>query len=435
MQDVLILGAGPAGLTLALSLHQAGIPCRVYEQAPEIRPVGVGVNLLPHCVADLARLGLLDALKRVAVQTDAAYFFTRHGQFVHSEPLGVAAGYPNPQFSIHRADLQDVLLAAARERLGADRVFLGHRATWAGTEGTQAVVKFANGAEARGACAVAADGVHSVLRKQLHPHEKGFHYTGYNMWRGVTRWQPFLTGATMTRAGWLADGKMVIYPIRNNIDAEGRQLVNWVAEVAWPNPIDRDWNRPGTLSDFLPFFADWHFDWLDVPAFIQAADLILEFPMVDQDPLPFWTQGLVTLMGDAAHPMVPRGSNGAGQAILDAIALTRHLREHATPAAALAAYEADRLPSTAKVVLHNRKQPPDAILGEVYKRTGNQPFGRIEDVISREELLAITNGYKAVAGYTLEDVARRAGGGRGFSCWRMPAIAVGCSGARGGGRG
>ncbi len=409
MNDVIILGAGPAGLTLALSLHAAGIPCRVYEQASEIRAVGVGVNLLPHAVAELAKLGLLDALKAVAVQTDAAHFFTRHGQFVHSEPLGMAAGYPNPQFSIHRADLQQVLLDATIARIGADRVHLGHRATWFGTEGTQALVKFDNGTEARGTCAIAADGVHSVLRKQLHPTEKGFHYTGYNMWRGVTRWQPFLTGATMTRAGWLEDGKMVIYPIRNNIDAEGRQLVNWVAEVAWPNPIDRDWNRAGKLEDFLPFFADWHFDWLDVPAFLKASDVILEFPMVDQDPLPFWTRGLVTLMGDAAHPMVPRGSNGAGQSILDAIALTKHMRANA-PAEALAAYEAERLPATAKVVLQNRSMPPDALLGEVYKRTGNKPFARIEDVISREELLAITNGYKAVAGYTLEDVAKRAAG-------------------------
>ena len=411
MQDVLILGAGPAGLTLALSLHQAGIPCQVYEQAAEIKAVGVGVNLLPHAVAELAKLGLLEDLRRVAVQTDEAHFFTRHGQLVHSEKLGLGAGYPNPQFSIHRADLQDVLLAAARARLGAERIHLGHRVTGVETQGAEAVVHFADGKpDARGACAIAADGVHSVVRKQFHPAEQGFHYTGYNLWRGVTKWKPFLTGATMTRAGWLADGKMVIYPIRNNIDVEGRQLINWVAEVEWPNPIDRDWNRRGKLEDFLPFFADWHFDWLDVPAMIQAAEVVLEFPMVDQDPLPWWTQGLVTLMGDAAHPMVPRGSNGAGQSILDATALTKAFVGGGTVTEVLAAYEAERRPATSAVVLQNRKAPPDALLGEVYKRTGNKPFKRIEDVISREELLAITNGYKAVAGYTLEDVVKRAAG-------------------------
>jgi 2-polyprenyl-6-methoxyphenol hydroxylase-like FAD-dependent oxidoreductase len=411
MQDILILGAGPAGLTLALSLHQAGIPCRVYEQAPEIKAVGVGVNLLPHAVMELAKLGLLEALQARAVTTDEAQFFNRYGQLIHSEKLGQGAGYPAPQLSIHRADLQDVLLAAARERLGPDSVQLGHRVIAVETQGTEAVVHFADGKpDARGSAAIAADGVHSTVRKQFHPHETGFHYTGYNMWRGVTAWKPFLTGATMTRAGWLADGKMVIYPIRNNIDAEGRQLINWVAEVEWPNPIDRDWNRRGKLEDFLPFFADWHFPWLDVPAMMQAAEVVLEFPMVDQDPLPWWTQGLVTLMGDAAHPMVPRGSNGAGQSILDAVALTKAFVKGGPVAGVLASYEAERRPATSAVVLQNRKAPPDALLGEVYKRTGNKPFGRIEDVISREELLAITNGYKQVAGYTLEDVARRAAG-------------------------
>jgi 2-polyprenyl-6-methoxyphenol hydroxylase-like FAD-dependent oxidoreductase len=303
-----------------------------------------------------------------------------------------------------------VLLDALRERLGADRIHLGHRVARVETLDGEAVVHFEGGLPpARGAAAIAADGVHSVVRKQFHPHEQGFHYTGYNMWRGVTRWKPFLTGATMTRAGWLADGKMVIYPIRNNIDAEGRQLVNWVAEVEWPKPLERDWNRPGRLEDFLPFFADWHFDWLDVPAFLAASDIILEFPMVDQDPLPWWTQGRVTLMGDAAHPMVPRGSNGAGQAILDAVALTRAFAAGGTAESVLAAYENERRPATSAVVLQNRRNPPDVILREVYERTGNKPFKRIEDVISKEELLAITNGYKKVAGYTLEDVAKRAG--------------------------
>ena len=412
MNDVLIIGAGPAGLTLALSLHRAGIPCRVYEQAPEIKAVGVGVNLLPHAVAELAKLGLLDALRAVAVQTDQASFFTRHGQHVHSEPLGLAAVYPNPQFSIHRADLQTVLLDATRAALGAGRLHLGHRALGVETVGDAAVVHFADGRpDARGCAAIAAEGVHSVVRKQFHPHEQGVHYTGYNMWRGVTRWPPFLTGATMTRAGWLADGKMVIYPIRNNIDDQGRQLVNWVAEVEWPTPIDRDWNRTGRLEDFLPYFADWKFDWLDVPVFLAASDVILEFPMVDQDPLPWWTQGRVTLMGDAAHPMVPRGSNGAGQSILDAVALAKAFVAGGPVEGALAAYENERRPATSAVVLQNRRNPPDAILREVYERTGNKPFARIEEVISREELLAITLRYKQVAGYTLEDVGKRAGVG------------------------
>ena len=114
---------------------------------------------------------------------------------------------------------------------------------------------------------------------------------------------------------------MVIYPIRE-AGADGLQLVNWVAEIETPNYRKRDWNRAGSLDDFIGPFSDWHFDWLDVPALIRGADIVLEFPMVDQDPLPRWSFGRVTLLGDAAHPMVPRGSNGAGQAILDAGALT-----------------------------------------------------------------------------------------------------------------
>jgi 2-polyprenyl-6-methoxyphenol hydroxylase-like FAD-dependent oxidoreductase len=205
----------------------------------------------------------------------------------------------------------------------------------------------------------------------------------------------------MVRAGWLACGKMVIYPIREQIDAGGRQLVNWVAEIETPADASRDWNRGGRLEDFLWAFQDWHFDWLDVPAFLRAADVVLEFPMVDQDPLPGWSFGRLTLLGDAAHPMVPRGSNGAGQAILDADVIARCLRQHTDPVAALKAYEAARLGPTTDVVLTNRRNPPDAILREVFLRSGDKPFARIEDVISPAELTAISDSYKRVAQYAL----------------------------------
>ena len=219
------------------------------------------------------------------------------------------------------------------------------------------------------------------------------------MWRGVTRWKPILSGASMVRAGWLSHGKMVVYPIRA-AGSDGLQLVNWVAEIETPNYRKRDWNRAGSLDDFIGAFADWHFDWLDVPAFIRAADSVLEFPMVDQDPLPRWSFGRVTLLGDAAHPMVPRGSNGAGQAILDCRALTSALSEHSDPVAALAAYEKQRLEATTRVVLTNRTNPPDAILREVFLRTRDTPFAAIDDVISREELVALSEGYKRIAGYS-----------------------------------
>jgi 2-polyprenyl-6-methoxyphenol hydroxylase-like FAD-dependent oxidoreductase len=219
------------------------------------------------------------------------------------------------------------------------------------------------------------------------------------MWRGVTRWKPMLSGASMVRAGWLSHGKMVIYPIRA-AGHDGLQLINWVAEIETPNYRKRDWNREGALADFIGPFSDWHFDWLDVPAFIRAADSVLEFPMVDQDPLPRWSFGRITLLGDAAHPMVPRGSNGAGQAILDARALTTALLQNADPVEALSSYEKQRLEATTRIVLTNRTNPPDAILREVFQRTHDRPFKTIDDVISRDELVALSEGYKRIAGYS-----------------------------------
>jgi 5-methylphenazine-1-carboxylate 1-monooxygenase len=409
MAEVIVVGAGIGGLTLGLQLHRAGIPCRIFEAAPEIRPVGVGINILPHATKELSALGLEEALGAVAVTTQEATFFNRFGQLIYREPLGRAAGYQWPQFSIHRADLQQILLDAFKERAGADRVLAGWRCTRVDQDAGGVTACFedpATGRELpaqRGAIAVGCDGINSAVRRQFYPDEGPPRYSGVNMWRGVTSWKPFLVGANMTRAGWLTTGKLVIYPIRNDIDAEGRQLVNWVAEIETPHHERRDWNRAGRLEDFLPAFADWHFDWLDVPAFLQAADIVLEFPMVDQDPLPRWSFGRVTLLGDAAHPMVPRGSNGAGQAIVDTSALTDCLLKHRRdPERALQDYEGLRLGPTASVVLQNRRNPPDAILREVYERTGDKPFERIEDVISREELVALTDAYKRVAGYDKE---------------------------------
>jgi 5-methylphenazine-1-carboxylate 1-monooxygenase len=396
MDDVLIVGAGIGGLTLALTLHEAGIPCRVYESASEIRPIGVGINVLPHAAKELAALGLRDILVSAGIATAESAFFNRFGQLIYREPAGLAAGYDWPQVSIHRGALQMLLLDAVRERLGPDSVLTGHACLGVEQDEASATIQFAGREPVRGRAVIACDGIHSVIRKQFYPNEGAPLYSGYNMWRGVTAWPRFLTGASMVRAGWLANGKMVIYPIRDLDD--GRQLVNWVAEIETPRHLDRDWNRGGNLDDFLPAFADWHFDWLDVPALIRGADTVLEFPMVDQDPLPRWTFGRVTLLGDAAHPMVPRGSNGAGQAIMDARALADCMVAADVPTA-LTRYEALRLPPTTNVVLTNRRNPPDAILREVYERTGDKPFARIEDVIPEAELRAITDRYKTVAGY------------------------------------
>lgn len=409
--EAIIVGAGIGGLTLALTLHEAGIASRVYESASEIRPVGVGVNILPHASRELCRLGLEDALAKLAVTTRESVFFNRFGQRIYGEPAGRYAGYDWPQFSIHRGDLQQVLLDAFRQRVGPERLFTGCKCVGFEQSASRVRARFASASNASNGAApiagegdvlIACDGLHSVIRNQLHPHEGEPLYSGVNMWRGVTAWEPILSGASMIRAGWLATGKLVIYPIRDRIDREGRQLVNWVAELATPKHTQRDWNRRGSLADFIEAYEDWHFDWLDVPAFIRAADAILEFPMIDQDPLPWWSKGRVTLLGDAAHPMYPRGSNGAGQAILDARSLADCLSAHDDVVRALEAYERARLDATSNVVKANRANPPDAILREVFERTGDQPFAHIDDVISKEELVALSDGYKRIAGYHRE---------------------------------
>jgi 2-polyprenyl-6-methoxyphenol hydroxylase-like FAD-dependent oxidoreductase len=403
--DILIIGGGIGGLTLALMLHQASIPCRVYEAVDEFKPLGVGINLLPHATRALSQLGLQPALAKVAVTTKESAFYNRHGQRIFAEACGLYGGYDWPQFSIHRADLHQVLLDAVVDRIGADRVQQGWRATEVTQDATGATVHFVanDGREMpaqRGALAVDCSGIHSPLRKALYPQEGPPRYSGINMWRGVTRAPAYLTGASMVRIGWLNTAKVLIYPIRDNIDGQGTQLINWVVDVAAPVQIDRrDWNQRGRIEDFLPYMADWHFDWLDVVDLCERADFVLEYPMVDQDPLPAWTFGRLTLLGDAAHPMYPRGANGSAQSILDCIEIVKALRAHGLTVEALQAYEAVRRPATAKVVLTNRTAPPDAILREVSARTNDERFERIEDVISHAELVALSESYQKVAGY------------------------------------
>ncbi|HEY8250674.1 MAG TPA: flavin-dependent oxidoreductase [Burkholderiales bacterium] len=405
--DVLIVGAGIGGLTLALELARRRIPCRVFESAPEIKAVGVGINLLPHATQVLGELGLEPALARVAVETAESVFFNRFGQLIYKEPLGRKAGYPWPQFSIHRGDLQALLLDAVKAKIGAERIHLGWHCLGFEQDASKVTLRFRDRAPMDGTIAVGCDGIHSVIRKQLYPAEGEPRYSGVNMWRGVTRWKPILSGASMLRAGWLANGKLVHYPIRNDVDetadGTGRQLVNWLWEIETPQYKRWDWNRPARVEDFIAGAESWRFDWLDVPAFLRASELVLEYPMVDKDPLPAWSFGRVTLLGDAAHPMVPRGSNGAGQAILDARALAQCVSEEKN---SLKGYESERLGPTSNVVLENRRNPPDAILREVYERTGDRPFERIDAVISAQELAALSDRYKQVAGYDKERLQR-----------------------------
>jgi len=405
---VLIIGAGIAGLTTALSLHQIGVEARVFESVETIEPLGVGINTLPHAVRELTELGLAEKLAATAIPTAELAYYSKHGQLIWSEPRGRAAGYNWPQFSIHRGELQMILLAAARERLGGNRIVTGHHL--AGWEVTEAGVRahFINrhsGArigEATGELLIAADGIHSTVRGVLCPDEGAPLWNGSILWRGVSHAKPFLTGRSMIMAGHEFQ-KFVCYPISCR-----EPLINWVAERKLrPDHQWRreDWNRAGNLDEFLPYFEHWRFEWLDVPGLIRAAERCYEYPMVDRNPLDRWTFGPVTLLGDAAHPMYPIGSNGASQAILDARVLAREIRAHGTTEAALHAYEAERRPATAAIVLANRKNGPEQVMQTVQERAPNG-FARIEDVLSAAELDEAAASYRRIAGFdkhTLND--------------------------------
>jgi 2-polyprenyl-6-methoxyphenol hydroxylase-like FAD-dependent oxidoreductase len=413
-EPVLIIGAGIAGLTAALSLHQIGVACRVFESVETIEPLGVGINTLPHAVRELTELGLQDRLAATAIPTAELAYYSARGQLIWSEPRGLAAGYHWPQFSIHRGALQMILLDAVRERLGPDCIRTGHHLSgWDETAGgvrAHFIDRRSGGAmdSAEGSLLIAADGIHSTVRGRLYPQEGPPIWNGAILWRGVTRARPFLTGRTMIMAGHEFQ-KFVAYPISREAADQGEAVVNWIAERKF-RPDHRwrreDWNRPGNLEDFLPAFAGWTFDWLDVPTIIRSADRCFEFPMVDRDPLERWTFGRVTLLGDAAHAMYPIGSNGASQGILDARVLAREIMAHGVSAAALAAYEAERRPATARIVLANRKNGPEAVMQLVQQRAP-EGFGRIEDVLSAEELEGTAAGYKQIAGFDREALNSR----------------------------
>ena len=404
MRDVAIVGGGICGLTLALALHQRGVACRVYERAAQITELGVGITLLPHGMRELAALGLEPELVASGIENRESAFFNRFGQLIYREPRGRAAGYESPEVGIHRGRLQTILYRTAVARLGADRVLTDHQCVAVDQDEASATARFLRTStgealpEARAAVVIGCDGIHSAIRSQLFPAD-GIAFSGINTWRGITRMPPILDGRTYLRIGSILTGKMVIYPIVDDIDGSGAQLVNWLCEIQQDVAERNDWNKPGRLEDFFPRYADWTFDWLDAAAMIRNADAILEYPMVDRDPLPRWTFGRVTLAGDAAHPMYPRGSNGAAQAAIDARTLADLLAAHRDPREALRAYEAARLPPTARIVRTNREFPPDFINIRVEQLVGDRPFANLDDHITQDELRALSDEYKRIAGF------------------------------------
>ncbi len=399
---VIVAGGGIGGLATALALHARGIDAVVFERSAAIRELGVGINTLPHAIAVLAELGLLPALDAVAIRTHELIYASRHGQTIWRELRGMAAGHKVPQFSIHRGRLQAVLLAAVQARLpGAVRC--GHALDSFADDGAGVVARFrlpdGNVAEEGGDVLVAADGIHSVVRARFYPEQGAPAWNGIMLWRGAVPWTPFLDGRSMIIAGGM-DGKLVLYPIA--AEPDGRVLLNWavMARVAPPGmapPRREDWSQPGALEELMPRLAGFHVDAVDVPAVVRATPAFYEYPVCDRDPVDRWSWGRVTLLGDAAHPMYPVGSNGASQAILDARALATHLAQ-AEPVAALAAYEAERAPATAAIVRSNRLGGPERVIDLVDGRAP-EGFARLEDVASEEELRAVVGGYASMAGF------------------------------------
>jgi 5-methylphenazine-1-carboxylate 1-monooxygenase len=402
--NVAIIGGGICGLALALCLHERGIGATVYEAAPELKEIGAGITLLPHATKELAALGLLENIRAAGIENAQSAFYNRFGQRIYAEPRGIGAGYATPEIGIHRGHLHGILLRAVHDRLGPSSILTNCTLMGFDQVSDTVTLEFQDTETKQPQPAriaeivVACDGVNSTVRKQMRPNET-IAFTGINTWRGLTRRKPILDGRTYLRVGALNTGKMVIYPIADFPD--GTQLINWVAELNREGAQANDWNQSGKKEDVLPIFESFRFDWLDVADLIDSAESILEYPMVDKDPIDQWTDGRVTLAGDAAHPMYPRGSNGSAQALIDARVLSDFLASHADPRAALKAYESERAPQTARIVHTNRSSPPDIINLKVEELVGDRPFENLDEYITQGQLKALSDSYKQVAGFAL----------------------------------
>jgi 5-methylphenazine-1-carboxylate 1-monooxygenase len=405
--NILIAGAGLGGLAAALKLHRLGLRVSVIDAVQELRPLGVGINLLPHGAAVLYELGLGDRLAETGIQTKAVEYRTQYGQLILRDPRGLHAGSPWPQYSIHRGHLHRILLDATLAELPKGSVVTGHR-----VEGFDHLPRGGVAVRLRRSdnslielesdILIGADGIHSAVCRQLHPDQSSLAFSGTMMWRGAVERDPFLGGETMIIAGH-HDSKVVIYPISVEAQQRGRSLVNLTAEIhigkqaSYPR---EDWNRPARVEEFISTFQDWKFDFLDVPAMFLATKDLFVYPMVDRDPLPFWGEGGVTLLGDAAHPMYPIGANGASQAFLDVDALSVAFVETGLRdgPAALRLYEERRLPAAARVVASNRSKGPEAVLQLARERIKG-PNDDVRLLVSQEEIDAITTNYQRVAGF------------------------------------
>jgi 2-polyprenyl-6-methoxyphenol hydroxylase-like FAD-dependent oxidoreductase len=404
---VLIAGSGIGGLALALTLHEIGVACVVLESVPELKPLGVGINLQPNAVRELYEMGFRPAdLDEIGVQTQEFALVGLNGKDVYAEPRGLKAGYRWPQYSVHRGGLQMLLYRAALARLGQGAVRTGLRVTGYRNHpgGVTVLAENRTGErlEFEGSLLVGADGLHSAVRAQMHPNQPPIQWGGAIMWRGVTRGVPIRTGASFVGFGTHRQ-RVVFYPISRR-DASGLADINWIAEITVDNTggwRDGDWNKKVRHEDFMHHFDRWAQDWIDVPAMLRGAADVYEYPMIDRDPVPTWVDGSVALLGDAAHVMYPTGSNGGTQAIIDARVLGAAMLAHGVAPAALQDYDAKLCRDVSALVLRNRGAGPFGLLNLLDERCGGV-FDDIEQVMPRAERDEFMRGYRTAAGFAME---------------------------------
>ncbi len=407
---VLVAGGGIGGLAVALTLHQIGVPFTVLEGAPQLAPLGVGINLQPNAVRELGDLGIgPDLLDTIGVPAREWALVGRNGHDIYSEPRGLDAGYRWPQYALHRGRLQLLLAQVLRERAGADAIRLDHRVTGYETHADGTVTAHGEHADGtpwreHGTLLVGADGIHSAVRAQMHPDQPPIHWGGTIMWRGTTQAAPIRTGASFVGLGSHRQ-RVVVYPISPPDPLTGLATTNWIAEIT----VDaQDWQRTGwfrqvDVAEVVPHFEGWTYDWLDVPDLLARAEVVYENPMIDRDPVPTWQDGPVLLVGDAAHAMYPTGSNGASQAIVDARVLGAALLRHGVTTQALAAFDEQLCGPISRLVLRNRGAGPFGLLDLVDERCGGE-FDAIDDVVPAAERDAFMAGYKAAAGFAVDQL-------------------------------
>ena len=407
-KKVIIAGGGIGGLTLALTLHQIGVPFLVLETSHTMRPLGVGINIQPNAVRELFELGLTsEVLGTIGVPAKEWALVGLNGREVYSEKRGLDAGYKWPQFAAHRGELLMLLYRTLIERAGAESVMLDARVdkyikrpsgevdvSVKGSDGSQFQIS--------GSLVIGADGIHSAVRAQMHPGQPPIHWGGAIMWRGTVRAKPLRTESSFIGLG-THQHRMVIYPISKPA-ADGTVLTNWIAELT----VDRNegwlgnnWFKEVPIESFAHHFESFRYDWLDVPTMLNKSECGYMNPMIDRDPVATWIDGPVALMGDAAHAMYPTGSNGASQAIVDARVIGAAILTRGLTPDALKLYDNQLCKKVSELVLRNRLAGPFGLLDILNDRCGGV-FENIDTIIPLEERNEFMSKYKAAAGFAIE---------------------------------